>query len=123
MDSYIVGHGRVRCYRQCRGGFRLRWSRAAPHPGSGGARGGRATPAYLYATAGRYSDLYGYHVADAYRYAAGNPNGAAFPKVRCYALFTHPNVPADAHNNEHANAPADADAGSYTYTDLACDDL
>ncbi len=90
---------------------------------------------------GCYSDLYGYRVADAYRYATGNPNGDAFP----YVLFTHPNAPtddhsdadatadahsnehanarADAHSNEHANARADADAGSYTYTDLTCDDL
>ena len=74
---------------------------------------------------GRHSDPYGYRVADACRYATGNPNGDAFSKVRCYALLTHPDALADGQNNEHADAPADADAGSHAhaYTDLAFDDL
>jgi hypothetical protein len=97
----------------------LRWSRADTHPGSGGARGGRATPAYLYATAGRYSDLYGYRAADACRYAADDPNGNAFP----YAPYTHPDAPADAYTNEHADAPADANVGAHAHTDLASNDL
>jgi hypothetical protein len=79
----------------------------------------------------RYSDTYGCRVAYACRYAAGHPNGDAFPKVRCYALFTCLDALADAHNdertNEHANAPADnhsdTNTGSHTYTDLASDDL
>jgi hypothetical protein len=95
----------------------LRWSRADTYPGSGDARGRRATPAYPLANEGRYSDLYCYCIAYAYRYAAGNPNGDAFPKVRCYALFTHPDAPADGHNNEHA------DASSHAHANLASDDL
>jgi hypothetical protein len=102
----------------------LRWSRADTHPGSGDARDGWATPAYLYATIGRYSGPYGYRVSDACRYAAGNPNGDTF-KVRCYASFAHPDAPADGHNNRHTDRLADANAGShaYAYTDLASDDL
>jgi hypothetical protein len=74
---------------------------------------------------GRYSDPYGHRVANARCYAAGNPNSDAFP----YAFFTQPDVPADAHNNKHADAPADAndhsDAndGSHAHADLASDDL
>jgi hypothetical protein len=143
-----LGHGldRQRC-----GGFCLRWSRADAHPGSGDARGGRAAPAYFSANEGYYSDPYCYrvayasrHAADnpngdaspyacryaagdpdgdaspyACRYAAGNPNGDALP----YALFTHPDAPADDHSNEHADALADANAGSHAHTDLASDDL
>jgi hypothetical protein len=101
----------------------LRWSRADTHPGAGDARGGRATPAYSFANEDRHSDLYRYRVAYTCRYAAGNPNGDVFPKVRCYALFTHPDAPADGHNNGHADAPADANAGSHTYADVASDDL
>ena len=103
----------------------MRWSRADAHPGSGDARGGRATYVYSSANEGRYSDTYCHCVAYACRYAAGNLNGDAFPKVRCYAFFTHPDTPADGHDNEHADAPADADAGSHAHapTDLASDDL
>jgi hypothetical protein len=97
----------------------LRWSRAHTHPGSGGARDGRRTPAYLYANVGRYSDLYGYCGADACRYAADDPNGKAFP----YAPYTHPDVPADAYTNRHADAPADANVGAHAHTDLASNDL
>lgn len=74
---------------------------------------------------GRYSDLYGYRVADARRYAAGNPNGDASPCV----FFTHPDVPADAHNRKKADAPADANdnsdanGDSHAHTDLTADDL
>ena len=102
----------------------MRWSRADAHPGSGDARGGGATPAYPFANEGRYSDPYGYRVADACCYAAGNPNGDAF-KVRCYAPFAHFDAPADGHNSRHPDAPADANVGShaYAYTDLASDDL
>jgi len=113
----------------------LRWSRADAHPGSGDARGGRAAPAYSSANEGYYSNPYCYrvayasrHAADnpngdaspyACRYAAGNPNGDALP----YALFTHPDAPADDHSNGHADALADANAGSHAHTDLASDDL
>jgi hypothetical protein len=85
----------------------------------------------------RYSDSYGYPVADAYRHNGDNPNGDALPQVRCDAPFTYPKAPADTHSNEHADAydnehshehadaPADANTGSctYVYTDLASDDL
>jgi hypothetical protein len=107
----------------------LRWSRADTHPGSGDAGGGGAAPAYPFANEGRYSDPYSHRVADACRYAAGNsnpnPNGDAFPKVRCYAPCAHPDAPADGHNNRHTDPSADANAGShaYAYTDLASDDL
>ena len=122
MAPYLVGHG---FDRQRRSGFRLRWGGADAYPSSANARGGRATSAYSSANEGRYSDSYGYRVADACRYATGNPNGDAFPKGRCYALLTHPDALADGQNNEHADAPADADTGSYAYThtDLASDDL
>ena len=104
----------------------MRWSRADTHPGSGDAGAGGATPAYPFANEGRYSDPYGYRVADACRYAAGNsnPNGDTFT-VRCYASFAHPDAPADGHNNRHTDPLADANAGShaYAYTDLASDDL
>jgi hypothetical protein len=70
---------------------------------------------------GRYGDSYDHRVADACRYAAGNPDGDAFP----YAPCSHSDAPADVHTNQHAGAPADANAGSYAYThtDLASDDL
>jgi hypothetical protein len=97
----------------------LRWSRADTHPGPGDARGGRATHPYSSANEGRYSDSYDYCVADAYRYAAGNRDGDAFP----YAPCSHPDTLADAHTNEHADAPTDANAGSYAHADLASDDL
>jgi hypothetical protein len=73
----------------------------------------------------RYSDSYAYRIADACRYAAGDPNGDAFPKVHCYAPFAHPGASADGHNNGHADTPADANAGSHAYacTNLASDDL
>jgi hypothetical protein len=73
----------------------------------------------------RYSDPYGYRIADACRYAAGNPNGDTFSKVRCHAPFAHSDAPADGYNNGHTAPPADANAGSYThaYTDFASDDL
>jgi hypothetical protein len=108
----------------------LRWSRADTYSGSGDAGAGGATPAYLYATLGRYSDPYGYRVADACRYATGNPNGDTF-KVRCYTPFAHPDAPADGYNYRHTDTPADANAGSHAYanagshayTDLASDDL
>jgi hypothetical protein len=102
--------------RQRSGGFRLRRSRADA-PGSDDARGGRATPAYLYATAGRYSEPYGYRVAHACRYAAGNPNGDAFP----YAFFAQPDAHADGHSN--ADTYSDADAGPHTYTNFTSDAL
>jgi hypothetical protein len=101
----------------------LRWSRADTHSGSGDARGGRATRIYPSANEGRYSDPYRYRVAYACRYAASNLNGDAFPRVRCYAFFTHPDTPADGYDNEHADAPADANAGSHAHTNLASDDL
>ena len=113
----------------------MRWSRADAHPGSGDARGGRATYVYSSANEGYYSNSYCYRVAYAYchaaddpngdaspyacRYAAGNPNGDAFP----YALFTHSGASADDHSNEHADASADANAGSHAHTNLASDDL
>jgi hypothetical protein len=112
---------------QRRGGFRLRWSRADAHSGSGDAGAGGATPAYPFANGGRYSAPYGYRIADACRYAAGNsnPNGDAFSKVDCYTPFAHPDAPADGYNHRHADTPADANAGShaYAYTNLASDDL
>jgi hypothetical protein len=110
--------------RQRHGDFRLRWSRADA-PGSADARGGGATHTYFSANKGRYSDFYCYRATCAFRYAASNPNGNAFPKVCCYALFTYPDALADAHNNEHANAPAKADAGchAHIHTDPAFDDL
>ena len=120
MGPYLVGHG---FDRQRRSGFRLRWGRAAILPSSANARGGRATSAYSSANEGRYSDPCGYRVADACHYATGNPNGDAFPKVRCYALLTHPDALGDAHNNEHADAPADAGSHAHAYTDRTFDDL
>ena len=118
----------------------MRWSRADAHPGSGDARGRRATPAYPFANEGRYSHSYAYRIADACRYAVGNSNpnfnsnsnsnGDTF-EVHCYAPFAHPDAPADGHNNGHTDAPADANvgshayanAGSHAYTDLASGDL
>jgi hypothetical protein len=106
----------------------LRWRRADAHPGSGDARGRRATLAYPFASGGRYSDPYGYRVAHTCRYAPGNLNADAFP----YVAFAHTDAPADAHNNGHADAPADTNAGSHTHrstgrsrrsTDFAADDL
>jgi hypothetical protein len=67
----------------------------------------------------RYSDPYGYRVADACRYAADNPIGNAFPYVPC----TYPNVLADVHANGHANTPSDANTGSHAYTHLASDSV
>jgi hypothetical protein len=68
---------------------------------------------------GRYSDPYGCRVADTCRYAVGTPNGDAVP----YAPFAYPDTLADGHDNEHADAPADANAGSHAHPDLASDDL
>ena len=103
----------------------MRWGRADAYPGSGDARGGRATLAYPSANEGCHGDLYGYRVADTCRYVAGNPNGDAVP---C-APFAYLYVGTDAHNNEHADALADANASSYAnvsshaHPDSASDDL
>ena len=103
----------------------MRWGRADAYPGSGDARGGRATLAYPSANEGCHGDLYGYRVADTCRYVAGNPDGDAVP---C-APFAYLYAGTDAHNNEHADALADANASSYAnvsshaHPDPASDDL
>ena len=101
------------------------WSGANAYLGSADVRGGRATPAYFYATVDRYSDPYGYCVAHVCRYTTGNPNGDDFP----YAFFAQPDAHADDHSNadiysnagagSNADTYSDADAGSHTYTNLA----
>jgi hypothetical protein len=103
----------------------LRWGRANALPGSGDARGGRATLAYPSANEGCHGDLYGCRVADTWCHTAGNPDGDAIP---C-APFAYPHTLADGHDNEHADAPAAANAGSHTnagphvHPNLTSDDL